>query len=133
MNVVDNLNSVQVINKPCVCTRTMRLSTFSALRRDREQCVLEWEPPVPWDSLFSFKQYVYTVHNQWKQLKMIRLGGERTNSQILFVSWRERRTNQVEQYGTKTSHHLYKNIFFIQLRKENVIKNDHSDNFGTAF
>ncbi len=37
MNVVDNLNSVQVINKPCVCTRTMRLSTFSALRRDREQ------------------------------------------------------------------------------------------------
>ncbi len=36
MNVVDNLNSVLVINKPCVCTRTMRLSTFSALRRDQE-------------------------------------------------------------------------------------------------
>ncbi len=40
MNVVDNLNSVQVINKPCVCTRTMRLSTFSALRRDLEHLLL---------------------------------------------------------------------------------------------
>ncbi len=37
MNVVDNLNSVQVINKPCVCTRTMQLSALAALRRDREQ------------------------------------------------------------------------------------------------
>jgi hypothetical protein len=37
MNVVDNLNSVQVINKPCVCSRTMRLSTFCGLRRDQEQ------------------------------------------------------------------------------------------------
>ncbi len=37
MNVVDNLNSVQVINKPCVCTRTMHLSALAALRRDREQ------------------------------------------------------------------------------------------------
>ncbi len=37
MNVVDNLNSVKVINKPSVCTRTMRLSTFSTLPRDREQ------------------------------------------------------------------------------------------------
>ncbi len=36
MNVVDNLNSVQVINKPCVCSRTMRLSTFCGLRRDQE-------------------------------------------------------------------------------------------------
>jgi hypothetical protein len=35
MNVVDNLNSVY-INKPCVCTRTMRLSPLAALRRDRE-------------------------------------------------------------------------------------------------
>jgi hypothetical protein len=37
MNVVDNLNSVQVINKPCVCSRTMRLSTFCGLRPDQEQ------------------------------------------------------------------------------------------------
>jgi hypothetical protein len=37
MNVVDNLNSVWVINKPCVCSRTMRLSTFCGLRRDQEQ------------------------------------------------------------------------------------------------
>ncbi len=42
MNVVDNLNSVKVINKPCVCTRTMRLSTFSALRRDLEQFIYNW-------------------------------------------------------------------------------------------
>jgi hypothetical protein len=42
MNVVDILNSVKFINKPCVCTKTMRLSTFSALRRDREQlCILK--------------------------------------------------------------------------------------------
>jgi hypothetical protein len=39
MNVVDNLNSVLVINKPCVCSRTMRLSTFYGLRRDQEQVV----------------------------------------------------------------------------------------------
>ncbi len=37
MNVVDNLNSVWVINKPCVCTRTMRLSTSCGLHRDTEQ------------------------------------------------------------------------------------------------
>jgi hypothetical protein len=37
MNVVDNLNSVLVINKPCVCSRTMLLSTFCGLRRDQEQ------------------------------------------------------------------------------------------------
>ncbi len=37
MNVFDNLNSVQIINKPCVCTRTMRLSALAALRCDREQ------------------------------------------------------------------------------------------------
>ncbi len=37
MNVFDNLNPVQVINKPCVCTRTMRLSALAALSRDREQ------------------------------------------------------------------------------------------------
>ncbi len=29
--------SVWVINKPCVCSRTMRLSTFCGLRRDQEQ------------------------------------------------------------------------------------------------
>ncbi len=45
MNVVDNLNSVKVINKPCVCTRTMRLSTFAALRRDQEQLESCWEMP----------------------------------------------------------------------------------------
>ncbi len=28
MNVVVNLNSVKVINKPCVCTRTMHLSLW---------------------------------------------------------------------------------------------------------
>jgi hypothetical protein len=37
MNVVANLNSVYVINKPCVCSSTMRLSTFCGLRRDTEQ------------------------------------------------------------------------------------------------
>jgi hypothetical protein len=37
MNVVDNINCVKVINKPCVCSRTMRLSTFCGLRRDQEQ------------------------------------------------------------------------------------------------
>ncbi len=37
MNVVDNLNSVQVINKPCVYSSTMRLSTFCGLHRDTEQ------------------------------------------------------------------------------------------------
>ncbi len=48
MNVVDNLNFVQVINKPCVCSRTMRLSTFCSLRRDQEQfdpSQLTWNPP----------------------------------------------------------------------------------------
>jgi hypothetical protein len=37
MNVVDNLNSVKVINKPCVYSTTMRLSTFCGLHRDSEQ------------------------------------------------------------------------------------------------
>ncbi len=42
MNVVDNLNSVYVINKPCVCSSTMRLSTFCGLHRDTEhQMVIE--------------------------------------------------------------------------------------------
>ncbi len=40
MNVVDNLNSVQVINKPCVWSSTMRLSTFCGLHRDTEQYLL---------------------------------------------------------------------------------------------
>ncbi len=39
MNVVDNLNSVYVINKPCVRSRTMRLSALAALRRDREHVI----------------------------------------------------------------------------------------------
>jgi hypothetical protein len=37
MNVVDNLNSVKVINKPCVYSSTMRLSTFCGLHSDTEQ------------------------------------------------------------------------------------------------
>jgi hypothetical protein len=45
MNVVDNLNSVYVINKPCVCSRTMRLSTFCGLRRDQEQVDLQLHNP----------------------------------------------------------------------------------------
>jgi hypothetical protein len=40
MNVVDNLNSGNVINKPCVCSRTMHLSTFCGLHRDQEQLQL---------------------------------------------------------------------------------------------
>jgi hypothetical protein len=44
MNVVDNLNSVKVINKPCVCSRTMRLSTFCGLRHDQEQFIYNWLP-----------------------------------------------------------------------------------------
>ncbi len=44
-NVVDNLNSVQVINKPCVCTRTMRLSSVAALQSDREHVYLDLENP----------------------------------------------------------------------------------------
>ncbi len=50
MNVVDNLNSVQVINKRCVCSRTMRLSTFCGLRRDQEQFIYNWMP-TPEDDL----------------------------------------------------------------------------------
>jgi hypothetical protein len=34
MNVVDNLNSVKVINKPCVCLSTMRLSSVCGLHGD---------------------------------------------------------------------------------------------------
>ncbi len=41
MNVVDNLNSVKVINKPCVCSSTMRLSTFCGLHRDTEQVLVK--------------------------------------------------------------------------------------------
>ncbi len=37
MNVVGSLGSVWVISGPCVCSRTMRLSTFCGLRRDQEQ------------------------------------------------------------------------------------------------
>ncbi len=50
MNVVDNLNSVQVLNKPCVCSRTMRLSTFCGVRRDQEQFIYNWMP-TPEDDL----------------------------------------------------------------------------------
>jgi hypothetical protein len=49
MNVVDNLNSVYVINKPCVCSSTMRLSTFCSLHRDTEHWVL-------------YKQYMHSIH-----------------------------------------------------------------------
>ncbi len=44
MNVVDNLNSVSGLNKPCVSSRTMRLSTFCGLRRDQEQFIYNWLP-----------------------------------------------------------------------------------------
>jgi hypothetical protein len=37
MNVVANLNFVKVINKPCVCSSTMRLSSWNGLPRDTEQ------------------------------------------------------------------------------------------------
>jgi hypothetical protein len=50
MNVVDNLNSVTVINKPCVCSRTMRLSTFCGPRCDQEQFIYNWLP-TPEDDL----------------------------------------------------------------------------------
>ncbi len=36
MNVVDNLNSVYVINKPCMSSRNMCLLPRATLRRDRE-------------------------------------------------------------------------------------------------
>jgi hypothetical protein len=36
MNVVDNLNSVLVINKPCMSSRNMRLLLWAALRSDSE-------------------------------------------------------------------------------------------------
>ncbi len=50
MNVVDNLNSVMVINKPCVCSSAMRLSTFCGLHRDMEQFIYNWLP-TPEDNL----------------------------------------------------------------------------------
>ncbi len=39
MNVVDNLNSVKVINKPCMSSRNMRLLSWATLRSDSEQGV----------------------------------------------------------------------------------------------
>jgi hypothetical protein len=50
MNVVDNLNSVQVINKPCVYSSTMRLSTFCGLHRDTEQLHI-YMAQFPWPFL----------------------------------------------------------------------------------
>jgi hypothetical protein len=49
MNVVDNLNSVKVINKPCVYSSTMRLSTSCGLHRDTEhiQRTIAGEFPKP--------------------------------------------------------------------------------------
>jgi hypothetical protein len=37
MNVVDNLNSVSVINKPCMSSRNMRLLPRAALHSDSKQ------------------------------------------------------------------------------------------------
>ncbi len=37
MNVVDNLNSVQVINKPCMSSRNMCLLPRATLHSDSEQ------------------------------------------------------------------------------------------------
>ncbi len=39
MNVVDNLNSVKVINKPCMSSRRMSLLPRTALHSDSEQYV----------------------------------------------------------------------------------------------
>jgi hypothetical protein len=50
MNVVDNLNPVKVINKPCVCSSTMRLSPFCGFHRDTEQFIYNWLP-TPEDDL----------------------------------------------------------------------------------
>jgi hypothetical protein len=41
MNVVNNLNSVYVINKPCVCSSTMRLSSVYGLHGDDAKHYLE--------------------------------------------------------------------------------------------
>jgi hypothetical protein len=42
MNVVDNLNSVQVINKPCMRSRCMSLLPRTTLHSDSEQyCTVE--------------------------------------------------------------------------------------------
>jgi hypothetical protein len=46
MNVFDNLNSVKVINKPGVCTRTMCLSALAALRCDREHLIFKVTLPT---------------------------------------------------------------------------------------
>jgi hypothetical protein len=39
MNVVDNLNSVLVINKPCMSSRNMRLLPWATLHSDSEQFI----------------------------------------------------------------------------------------------
>ncbi len=41
MNVVDNLNSVKVINKPCMRSRCMHLLPRTTLHSDSEQLFLE--------------------------------------------------------------------------------------------
>jgi hypothetical protein len=40
MNVVDNLNSVLVINKPCMSSRNMCLLPWATLHSDSEQIYL---------------------------------------------------------------------------------------------
>ncbi len=57
MNVVDNLNSVQVINKPCVCSSTMRLSTFCGLHRDTEQILL-FDLNIAYNAVFSINHSI---------------------------------------------------------------------------
>jgi hypothetical protein len=42
MNVVDNLNSVKVINKPCMSSRNMCLLPRTTLHSDSEQFIYNW-------------------------------------------------------------------------------------------
>jgi hypothetical protein len=42
MNVVDNLNSVWVINKPCMSSRHMSLLPRAALHSGGEQFIYNW-------------------------------------------------------------------------------------------
>jgi hypothetical protein len=42
MNVVDNLNFVYVINKPCIRSRCMSLLPRTTLHSDSEQFIYNW-------------------------------------------------------------------------------------------
>jgi hypothetical protein len=65
MNVVDNLNSVWVINKPCVYSSTMRLSTFCGLHRDTEQqrsSTLLWKCTIFLEIANTDHHFVTSMH-----------------------------------------------------------------------